>query len=256
MSLPKIILSTFVILIIASGAFAGADNELAQAVEADQVVFLLVYEPGVSGLEQAQNLINSSIDQIENAISIKLIRSDPANSALVKKYGVTGAPLPLILIFARNGAMAGGILANQASADKLVKMVPSLKKADVLKILQSGSSVLISASTPGMSDESNVLSSCQSTCGELKGKCEIVIIDLTDQSEETFLKELKIDPNASKPVTIVINSQGQLTGKFDGPVEVGQLVQAATKKVSSGCCPPSSGKTCAPTKTTTDKKGQ
>ena len=89
MSLPKTILSTFIILIIASGAFAGADNELAQAVEADQVVFLLVYEPGVSGLEQAQNMINSSIDQIENAINIKLIRSDPANSALVKKYETT-----------------------------------------------------------------------------------------------------------------------------------------------------------------------
>ena len=81
----------------------------------------------------------------------------------------------------------------------------------------------------------------------MKGKCVAIDISMDDPAEADFLKQLKVNLQATEPVTVVLNAQGQLTGTFNGPVDVTNLVQAASKKVSSGCCPPSSGKTCAPT---------
>ncbi len=46
----------------------------------------------------------------------------------------------------------------------------------------------------------------------------------------------------------LINNHGQITGSFSGITDSKTLVATVTKKASSGCCPPNSGKSCPPTK--------
>jgi short-subunit dehydrogenase len=99
-----------------------------------------------------------------------------------------------------------------------------------------------------MSSRGEIQACCSQAKDKLAGKAECINIDLSDPKEAEFIKELKIDPNTSEPVTLVINPQGQVTGKYDGEVQVANLVAAATKVVKSGgCCPSGSGKTCGPT---------
>lgn len=224
-------------------------DELEKAASKGKTVLMLVTEPNASGIEPAREIVNAASKQVKKSTIIELNRADATNSVLVTKYRLAGVPLPLIMVLAGNGAIAGGLPAASVTTEQLVKMVPTAKKAEVLKAVQEGQSVLITASSKGMLTETSVSSACATACSQMQGKCTSIKINLDDDNELPFLNELKINPQSREPVTVVINAQGQVTGSFAGGVEVGNLVQAATKK-AGGCCPPggASSSSCGPTK--------
>jgi len=228
-------------------AFASTSDQLQTATSESHVAFVLVTEPGAAGIDQAQQMIQTAMAQVPGAVMIESNRGDAANSDFIKKHKLVAAPVPLVLVFASNGIMAGGNIASKMTAQQLVAMVPSPKKAEVLRALQSGQAVYLTASRSGMATTSDVAKGCAAACTQMQGKCAAIDVAMDDPAESDFLKQLKVNLQATEPVTVVLNAQGQLTGTFNGPVDVTNLVQAATKKVSSGCCPPNSGKTCAPT---------
>ncbi len=222
-------------------------EELEQAASKGKTVFLLVTEPTVSGTEAAREMARTAGEQVRKSTVIELNRVDQANATLVTKYRLTAAPVPLILVIARNGAIAGGLPAASVTSEQLVKMVPTAKKAEVLKAVQDGQSVLITAASKKMPKETSMSSACAAACSQMQGKCTSISINLDDDDELPFLNELKINPQSKEPVTVVVNAQGQVTGSFAGAVEVGNLVQAATKK-AGGCCGGGSSSSCSPKK--------
>ena len=195
----------------------------------------------------AQKLARETIQQIKDAVLVELNRSDAANVSLVSQYRLAGAPVPLFLVFAPNGTMAGGQVFGQATTASLVKMLPTPKKAEVLKALQGGNAVLLVASKKGMEAKAKAMQNCAAACGQIKGKSTTVQVDMDDPAELAFLQEIKVDPKATAPTTVVLNAQGQIAGTFTGAADVGALVQAASKK-AGGCCAAGSGKSCGPTK--------
>ena len=124
--------------------------------------------------------------------------------------------------------IAGGLPASQATADKLVAMVPSPKKAEILQVLQSGKAVLIDVCPKGAA--SGASAACAAACGQLQGKCVTIQIDIDDAAEAGFLTQMNVNLASTEPVTLVVNAQGQLTGTYTGATDVAALVQAATKK--------------------------
>jgi hypothetical protein len=209
---------------------------------------LLVTDSSALNVDQALSMVNETAKQIKGCVTVEMDRSDKANAELVTKYGLAGAPVPLILVFASNGAIAGGLPAAQATPEKLANLLPSPKEAEVFKELQSGNAVMIVASTKAMREQAKAMANCAGACSQLKGKATTVRIDLSDPAEQRFLQLLRVNTAAESPVTLVINPQGQITGNFMGPVEVAALVQAATRKVSGGCCSGGSGASCGTAK--------
>jgi hypothetical protein len=175
-------------------------------------------------------------------------RSDAANTELVTKYRLAGAPLPLILVIASNGLVAGGYTLTQATPELLVKAVPSPKKSEVIKSLSDGKSVFIVVTGKSMAEKTTIMNTCQQACIEMENNAKMIEISLDDPKENQFLTELKVDMAAKEPTTYVINSKGQLTGTFTDDVNTNTLVASAKKVAASGCCPPGSGKSCGPTK--------
>lgn len=228
---------------------ATTTDELKQAQDKKKTVFLLVTEPNAAKVDEAREMIKAATKQAKKSTVIELDRADNANTDLVNQYRLAGVPLPLILVIASNGAIAGGLPAEKASAEELAQMVPTPKKAEVLKAVQSGQAVFVTASQKKMASEAKAIGSCAAACAQMQGKSQNIQINLEDKSELPFLTELKIDPLSPEPVTVVINAQGQVAGSFQGAVEVSNLVQAATKK-AGGCCPPggASSSSCGPTK--------
>jgi hypothetical protein len=233
------------LLLLPAICFGSVSDELRSAAEKGQVAFLLVTDKTATDIDQARSIIQSAMQQVGNSVMIEMDRSDVMNSELVAKYRLSSAPLPLILVFASNGIVAGGNQASKLNTQRIIDMIPSPKETVILEALQSGKAVLVTASRKGMKSESKVFSCCASASGQMKGKCQTIEIDMDDKVETDLLKKLRINTQSQEPVTVVINAQGQVTGSFDGPVDVGQLVSAATKKASS-CCPSGSGKSCAP----------
>lgn len=243
------------LLAIPEAAPAGTADVLQRAEEGGRVAFLLVTEPGASGADSARKLIQSAMSRVKGSVTAELDRADRANEGLVAKFRLLGAPVPLILIFAPNGLLVGGLPAAQATPDILVKAIPSAKKLEVIKAIQEGKSVFITASRKGMAASQRMASSCELACGKMKGRSVLVPIDMDDKAEAEFLALLKIDAASKEPVTVVANAQGQITGSYTGAVKPDDLVLAAAKKVT-GCCPANAtaaAKSCAPSATGTAK---
>jgi hypothetical protein len=248
--LQRQLATVMVVIGLSVPAMASPRNDLESAQRQEKLAFILVTEPGAPGTAQARDLVREAMKQVRKCVLVELDRSDPDNVDLVAKYRLAGAPLPLILLAAGNGALAGGLPASQATAERLVAMVPSPKKAEILLALQGGKSVFVVASRKGMKTSSGAMSSCSMACGQMGGTSATVEIDMDDPDEATFLGQLKVDRSSPEPVTLVVNALGQVTATYSGAVDVTNLVQAATKK-AGGCCPStvqSGSKSCGPTK--------
>jgi len=236
--------------VLGSVAAASAQKDLDSAASHEKIAFILVTDQTATGVDQAKDMIKQAMRQVKNAEMVELDRSDPASADLVAKFRLAGAPVPVILVAARNGVLAGGLPAAQATADKLVAMVPSPKKAEVLLALQSGKAVLVSASRGNMATRPGASAACAAACGQMQQQCVTVEIDMDDPAETAFLTQMKVNMASAEPVILVINAQGQVTGSYAGAADVTALVQAATKKVG-GCCPKTvqnPNASCAPPK--------
>lgn len=235
---------------LATAAAAATQNDLDSAAKHGKVAFIVVMDKDAGGMDQAMDMAKQAAKQVKKSTVVKLDRSDPSNADLVAKYRLAGAPVPIILVAGRNGVIAGGLVVAQATTDKIVAMVPSPKKAEVLMHLQSGKAVLVSASRKGMAKQGDCSAACAAACGQLQDRCMTVAIDMDDPAEAEFLKSIKVNTASAEPVILVVNAQGQITGSYDGAVDVAALVQAATKK-AGGCCPSTvqnPNASCAPPK--------
>ena len=224
-----------------------ASQRLSQALSDGKYVYLFFYESGDGDCEtMEQHLDRFARKTEENVEIIKVDRKDPKNRDIVTKMRTQTAPIPLTLLFDSNSTILSAFT-KVVTEEKLTEAFPSPKKAEALEYIRQGKSVILCFSSKQMPVRGEVQSRCSQAKSKLAGKTECVSVDLSDPKEAGFIRELKIDSNAPEPVSFVINSQGQVTGKYEGEVQVPNLVQAATRVVKGGCCPPSSGKTCPPT---------
>ena len=231
-------LSIHILLLALAGgtAFAAGQQDLDAAVKAGQAAFVLVYDQTALQTDQARQLIGDAMSRMPGTAKIEIDRSDPANADFVAKYRLSGAPVPLILVASSSGVVTGGVVAQQAKVDQLVKMVPSPKKSEIIKALSEGNAVFITACRKEMTSVESVTSSCAAACQQMAGKSIHIKINMDDPAETVFLTELKVNTASTEPVTLVANAQGQIAGMYTGAVQVTDLVTAATKKVG-GCCP-------------------
>ena len=241
-------LALLLLCTLGPAASASTQRDVEAAAKQGKIAFILVVDQGATGVDQARAVVRQIMPKVSNSVLLELDRSAPANAEYVAKLRLAGAPVPLILIAARNGALAGGVPAAQATPELLLSLVPSPKKAEVLQALQSGKPVFIAVSRKGMTSEPKAVAACLAACNKIGEKSALVRIDLADAREATFLSQLKVNTAATEPVTLVVNAQGQVTGSYADVQDVASLVQAATK-VAGGCCPSTvqgGSKGCAP----------
>ncbi len=238
------------VLLVFTGIKQGktsVSEEIIKANKAGKTVFLVVTEPGISGSEKALDFANQAHKKASKTTVIKMNRSDEKNKNLVTKYRLAKAPLPLILVIDKNGIVAGGLILSQASADKLIQLIPSPKYSEILKALNKSKSIFLVVYKESMLGKNKAFENCKEACKKMNNKSVFVTVDMNKKSETKLLTQLKINTLSNEPVTYVINNKGQITGTFKGTTNINKLVLAATK-VASGCCPGGSKKGCGPTK--------
>ncbi len=244
MNMRKIKLTIVLAFAIAvQASHASVQTDIEKATKAGNCIFLVVTEAGNANNAAAINICKEAQKLSPKSSVIELNRTDKANESLVEKYRVSGASLPIVLIIAANGVEAGGVAyLQQTTAENIVALIPSSKKAEVLKSINEGKAVFLVISKKSMIKK-EVLGNCQTACNEMKEGAKTVEVDFDDANEKKFLSSLNISEIGSEPQTYVINTKGQIAGSFKGVTDSKTLVSMATKKPSGGC---GSGKSCAP----------
>ena len=234
------------ILILLPALVSAGLADLEKATKNGKVVFAVVFEPGNAGLDDARSLASGAAAKTGNAVMIDIDRTSPETAQFLYKYRLSFAPVPFVMVFDASGVLAGVSPAADKTVEDLVQLVPSPKKTEVLRALYSRKSVFITAMREGMAMKDDISKRCLEACNQLNGKAAYVKIDLNDEKELSFLKQLQVNPKSTDPVTVVINTRGQITGSYAGMVETTALVSSAATAAGGGCCPGGGGgKGCA-----------
>lgn len=219
--------------------------EIEKAGKACKPVFLVAYNGNGAEADKAFTIADEAKKSFKgSAVVIKMNTMDAASKELVTKYRLTGAPLPLILVLDKNSTVTGGLPLKDATAAKLVDMIPTPKTSEVLKAVADGKSVYVVAYRESMTGQKNVMENCAMACGKMDNQSVTVKVDMDDKKEAKFLQTLKCDLNAKEPVTYVINKSGQVIGTHNGITDVNTLVSSAKKAPAGGCCPGGSSSGC------------
>jgi len=215
-----------------------ASAEIEKASKACKPVFLIAYNSNGAEADKAFSIANEAKKNFKgSSVVIKMNTTEAANNPLVEKYRLAGAPLPLILVLDKNSTVTGGLLLKEATAAKLVEMIPTPKTSELLKAISDGKSVYVVAYKETMTNQKNVMDNCNMACGKMDNKSVTIKVNMDDKQELKLLQVLKCDLNAKEPVTYVINKSGQVIGTHNGITDVNTLVASAKKAPAGGCCP-------------------
>lgn len=234
----KVLSFLFLLLMGSFVVSAQSSVELDKASKSGKAVFLVAYSAPGAELDKAVSIASTARLKVPNsAVVVKLNTSDAGNAALVSKYKLTGAPLPLVLVLDKNGTSAGGFLLKDATAEKLVGAIPSPKLSEILLAISGGKSAYVVLYKESMTSKKNIMDNCAIACTKMANKSVVVTVNAEDNKEANLLKTLKYNTGATEPVTYVINSAGQIAGTFTGTTDVNNLIATAKKAPASGCCP-------------------
>jgi pyruvate/2-oxoglutarate dehydrogenase complex dihydrolipoamide acyltransferase (E2) component len=174
----------------------------------------------------------------DQAESVEVQVADPAEQAIVKRYGVDRAPMPMVLALAPNGAITKG-LPVRFDENQLREAFVSRCTAECMKALQDRKLVLLCVGRPSpQAKQVSVQQGVKDFAADPQyaKSTEVVTLDASDPTEAPFLKSLLVDPQTSGPVTVVMSPPGSVLGSYLGEVTAAQL-DAKIKAAQSGCGP-------------------
>jgi hypothetical protein len=216
----------------------GTTDNLAAAKNAGKAVFLVVTGMGATETDKAMMVANGANTIYKNAVILQMNRDDASNAQLVKEYGLSSAPVPLILVISSKGFPTGGYILAQATAENIAALVPSPKLEDVYAAINNGKYAIVAFSKKSFTDKPEVLKECKKAVSMLNNEAVLVDVDLDDSKEANFMNQLRIDKSKlSASLTLVINKQGQVAGTATTIPDAAKLVEAAKKPVAAGCGP-------------------
>jgi len=234
---------------IAKASLLTVQEQLDKAKKDGKSVFLVITANKTVGVDKAVTIAKGANAKVAKSVVIQMNRDEAANSNLVTKFGIAFVEAPFILVISPKGITVAGYPASTATSDMLVQAIPSPKKETVLLAVAEKRPVFVVISKKGLTDKATVLANCKAVSAKMPNKPSVVEFDISDSKESEFLKQLGVTAVNDKTITVVANSSGQITDKYEGIALETALITSANKVIKTGgCCPGGSTSGCGPKK--------
>ena len=214
-------------------------------------VFLFFWKDKTPQTEKAWGVLQPAVANMATTAEVASIQiTDPTEKTIVDKYGVTRAPMPLVLAVAPCGAVTKAFTKAFDEKDLQTAFVSSCTQS-CLKALQDRKLVFICVvDKTSPNAQLTIPKGVEDFKANTKygSATEIVMVDAQDENEATFLKELEVGRQAAKPVTVFLAPPGALIGRFGDvskDVLVAKLAAAQSNPCAGGKCGPGG---CGPKK--------
>jgi hypothetical protein len=224
------------------------DAMAAMRVAADAKKHLFVFVQGKAQDEPtrtARKKFDAALARLgDKAQSFTVNRDAASEREFVEQFGLKAAPMPVILVLAPNGVVAGGFLGSQVSGQQLVESLAGPAKQKCLKALQARKLVLLCAQNAGTKSNDAAMKGVNAFKADPRFAefTEVVLIDPADEGEKAFLAQLQIGPKVTEATTLMLAPPGSVLSTVTGATEKDALI-AALQRASSGCgtsgCAPS-----------------
>jgi len=215
------------------------------AAAADKYLFVFFWKEKSQQTDAMWNAFQPAMNKVaDRAEAVAINVSDPAEKAMVAKFGIDRSPLPLVLALAPNGAITKGFPL-KFDEKQLSQAFVSPGTAGCLKALQARKLVLLcvqrrSPQVQQVSLQRGVADFAADA--QFAGATEVVAVDPADPAEASFLQDLQVDPRTAGQTTVFLAPPGSVVAKFNGPVTKAQLVAKLQEAQSDPCA----GGKCGP----------
>lgn len=229
-----------------------AQATLEQASKEGKTTFLMFFkQQDAASNAMAATLKEGLTDKTDRAAVAYVQITNPAEQALVTKFDVARAPMPMIIALAPNGAMTG-MFSQKVTAEKLDDAFVTPTMMFVMKNLQENKLVLVTVQGSAKAPAPVAIKDFQS---DPHFKDRIVTIGMTaaDPLEGKFVGQMQIDPRAKVTHTILLAPPGVMVGKFDAVASKNDIA-AALAKAGKCCDDPNCKHHQAPPRTATRQK--
>lgn len=180
----------------------------------------------------------------QSADAINVNTKDAREKAIVEKFGVDRAPMPLLLALAPNGAVTKAFPINFTEEQLLREAFVSRGMAECLKALQDRKLVVLCVQNQHTQYAQVALQAATGfqSNARFAEAAEVVTVDPADRKEAELLSSFDVSPTTQSAVTVVLAPPGRTVAKFSGRVSKEDIV-AKVSAAQSGCCP---GGQCGP----------
>ncbi len=216
-----------------------------KAAAAQKYVFLFFWKDKTPQTEKAWSQVQPALAKMADTAELVSIQiTDPAEKRIVDKYGVTRAPMPLVLAIAPCGAITKAFTKTFDENQLRAAFVSSCTQL-CLKALQERKLVLVCVvDQASPQDRVTIPKGVEDFRADEKfgPSTEIVLVNAREPSEASFLRDFQVDPRAQKPVIVFLAPPGSMIGTFSGTATKQQLLA----KLASAQSDPCAGGKCGP----------
>ena len=156
--------------------------------------------------------------------------ADSSEKAIVDKFDLSRAPMPLVLAIAPNGAITGGF-PTKFEEQQLLDAFATPGTEKVMKSLQDGKLVFVCVQNAKTKSNDAAMQGVRDFKADVRfaSATEIVTLDPTDKKEASFLTDLKVSPDTAEAATVFVVPPGKAIGKFEGATNKDALVELLSK---------------------------
>ena len=223
---------------------SGGMAAMEKAILANKYLFALFRKEENGQTAAMRGVLREVIEEAaDRADSVEVDVTAASERAIVDKFGLGRAPMPLILVLAPNGAVTGGF-PTMAEKQGLLESFASPCMETCMKQLQENRLVFLCVQNAATESNDASMQGVRQFKADARfaQATEIVMLDPTDAAEAKFLGDLQIDPKTKAAVTVFLAPPGAPLAVYEGATKKDELV-AVLEKASAGCGP---GGSCGP----------
>ena len=232
----------------ASDVIEGSGKGMAaikQAADAGKYIFMFFSKTDDDQTLAMRKVFDKAMEKVaDRAQWIAVSTNDSSEKAIVAKFDLGRAPMPLVLAMAPNGAITGGF-PNKCEEQQLLNAFATPVTEKVMKQLQDNKLVFVCVQNGKTKSNDAAMQVVRDFKADARfaGATEIVMLDPTDSAEASFLADMKVDPKTEEAMTVFLAPPGSAIAEYKGATDKAELV-ATLQKASSGSCGP--GGSCGP----------
>lgn len=211
-----------------------AQQVLNQSAEDGKFTLIVFYKEDTAAVRTMIQVAKDGVAKRKDKTVVTLVQvTDPAEKALVERFDVARAPMPMTMVVAHNGAITGVFsrLLTDESLDAAI-VTPTMTRC--MKSLQEQKLVFVCVQTTEKPLVPVAVKNMQAD-PQFKDRIVLVSMQLNDPAETRFLSQLQIDAKQMKSVTAVLLAPpGLMIGKYDSFATKEQVAAALHK--AGQCC--------------------
>lgn len=196
------------------------ETAIKEASEANKHLYIFFYSEDQDATGETHKAFEAVVGKMTDvAQAITLKKDAPEEKALIKKFDLKNAPMPLVLVIAPNGAITMGGVAQKMTEEKLRAGIASPCQQKCLKALQDKKVVLLCAYDKNLAADDPTLKTVTDFKADSRytKTTEIVRVDPADNAEKKFLKQFNITAESGS-TTVMLAPPRTLVKTFAGAV--------------------------------------